>query len=352
MVACTPPSGSGTTTTAPTGASRAVVTTLAGYPGRQGVSDGPGALGQFINPASAVVDPAGNLFVADQGADTIRKVTPDGVVSTVAGQPGVLGDHDGPGATATFGMPSGITRDHVGNLFVTNRTTSTIRKITPDGEVSTFAGASHTIGTADGTGAGARFETPVGIAIDGSDNLYVTDLSARTVRKITPAAEVTTLAGLADVPGSQDGAGGAARFQNPIGIAVDGSGTVYVSDELDHTIRKITAGGVVTTLAGYPGEAGATDAVGTYARFNFPYGLAATTSGTVYVADHDNHTIRKIAPDGTVSTVAGYPLESGTTDGAGTYARFHNPRGVAIGPTGVLYVADYNNSTIRKITGA
>ena len=179
------------------------------------------------------------------------------------------------------------------------------------------------VGSADGTGSAARFNDPDGVAVDGAGNVYVADTFNDTIRKITPAGVVTTLAGSPGQVGSADGTGSAARFNDPEGVAVDAAGNVYVADTRNDTIRKITPAGVVTTLAGSPGQAGSADGTGSAARFDFPNGVAVDGAGNVYVADAGNDTIRKITPAGVVTTLAGTAGQSGSADGTGSAARFN-----------------------------
>jgi hypothetical protein len=237
-----------------------VVTKLAGTADLPGSMDGMGAVSRFNNPLGVAVDGAGNVFVADNGNDTIRKITPGGVVTTLAGTAGSSGSADGTGAAARFNKPFGVAVDGAGNVFVADYYNNTIRKITPSGVVTTLAGSAGLSGSADGTGAVARFN-PLGVAVDGAGNVFVADTSNNTIRKITPAGVVTTLAGTAGSSGSADGTGAAARFYGPMGVAVDGAGNVFVADNYD-TIRKITPAGVVTTLAGTAGWNGSADGTG------------------------------------------------------------------------------------------
>ena len=220
----------------------------------------------------------------------------------------------------------------------------------PVGTVTTFAGGVN--GSTDGTGADARFNSPYGVAVDGDGNVYVADTSNHTIRKITAAGVVTTLAGTAGSFGSADGTGADARFFYPYGVAVDGDGNVYVADRANHTIRKITPAGVVTTLAGAAGSSGSADGTGAVARFNYPDGVAVDGGGNVYVADTSNHTIRKITPAGVVTTLVGAATENGFSDGRGPLARLYAPYGVAVDGGGNVYVADYANHAIRKVTPA
>ena len=217
------------------------------------------------------VDGSGNVYVADTDNNTIRKITPAGVVTTLAGTAGVPGSADGTGSAAQFNYPGGVAVDGSGNVYVADIDNNTIRKITPAGVVTTLAGTAGVHGSADGTGSAAQFYDPHGVAVDGSGNVYVADTDNNTIRKITPAGVVTTLAGTAGVYGSADGTGSAAQFNYPAGVAVDGSGNVYVADTYNDTIRQITPAGVVTTLAGTAGMPGSADGTGSAARFYYPY---------------------------------------------------------------------------------
>jgi sugar lactone lactonase YvrE len=330
-----------------------VVTTIAGAPGHQGSADGVGAAAQFMVPEGIATDSSGNLYVADTGNNTIRKITPAGVVTTLAGSAGQSGTADGIGASARFYFPVGIAVDGSGNVYVSDSWNSTIRKITPAGLVSTFAGSPGLSGFADGTGSQARFYYPYGLATDASGNVYVEDSGNNETRMITPAGVVTTLAGTyvnSFVGGSADGIGSAAQFYGPWGITVDAGGQVYVSDSWNSTIRKITPAGVVTTFAGTPVPRGHTDGSGATAQFWYPTAAIVDASGNVFVTDTDNYVIRKISPSGSVSTYAGTPNMGGATDGPRATALFEAPWGIAADGAGNLYVADMAASTIRKIS--
>ena len=328
-----------------------VVTTLAGLAGVSGSDDGIGSAARFNHAQGVAADNGGNVYVADTDNYTIRKITPAGVVTTLAGLAGVSGSADGNGSAARFDYPGGVAVDSVGNVYVADTSNNTIRKITPAGVVTTLAGLAGNPGSADGTGSAARFYAPRGVAADMAGTAYVVDTGNSTIRKITPAGVVTTLAGLAGNPGSADGTGSAARFNYPFGVAVDSGAYVYVADYINLTIRKITPAGVVTTLAGLAGNPGSADGTGSAARFNYPFGVAVDSGAYVYVADSHNDTIRKITPGGDVNTLAGVAI-SGSTDGTDGAARFFNPSGTAVDSAGNVYVADSSNQTIRKITPA
>jgi sugar lactone lactonase YvrE len=337
--------------------SAGVVTNLAGLAGSAGSANGTGSAARFYYPWGLAADTNGNVYVADAGNSTIRKVTPVGAVTTLAGLARNTGSLDGTGSAARFYYPHGVTVDTNGNVYVADPGNETIRKVTSAGVVTTLAGLAGSAGTNDGTGSAARFYYPNGLAVDSAGNVYVADTHNETIRKVTPVGAnwvVTTLAGLAaDSAGSADGTGSAARFNYPCGVAVDTNGNAYVADTHNHTIRKVTPAGLVTTLAGLAGNSGSADGTNSAARFNDPCGMTVDTNGNVYVADPGNHTIRKVMAVGTnwgVTTLAGLAGNAGSTDGTGSAARFKRPHDVAVDSAGNVYVADRANSTIRKVT--
>ncbi len=321
-----------------------VVTTLAGS-GATGSADGAGAVATFYFPSSVAVDSSGNVYVADTLNRKIRKVTTGGAVVTLAGS-GARGSADGTSAAATFELPLGVAVDSSGNVYVADADNNKIRKVTPAGVVTTFAGSGGR-GSTDGVSALAAFDYPEGVAVDPTGTVYVGDVGNHKIRKISPAGTVSTLAG-SGAPGSADGTGSAATFDGPSGLAVDSSGTLYVADVNSNKIRKITPDGAVTTLAG-SGVRGGADGVGTAATFDGPAGVAVDSSGNIYVADLNNNKIRKITSAGQVSTLAGSG-PAGSADGAGPDATFNSPAGVAVDSGASLYVADFYNNKIRKIT--
>jgi sugar lactone lactonase YvrE len=326
-----------------------VVSTFAGSPGQPGTADGAGEAARFRFPQGVAVDSNGNIYVADTDNHAIRQITGNGIVTTLAGSPGVSGTNNGTGSAARFDQPFGVTVDGAGVVYVVDSRNHTIRRII-GGTVSTFAGATGVPGAADGAGSAARFTFPTGITSDGRGRLFVADTYNYSIRVVNRGGGIQTIAGLAFASGSADGSAASARFNLPNGVGVDPSGNVYVADSANHVIRKISASGTVSTLAGLAGSPGGLDLNGSAARFKYPVSLAVGPDGTIYVADTDNHAIRRVSPEGAVSTFAGLIGTPGSADGTGSSARFQTPFCLAIDTQGTLYVADTWNHIIRKVT--
>jgi streptogramin lyase len=253
-------------------------------------------------------------------------------------------DNNNP-AIASFNSPTGIAADAQGNLFIADFLNSCIRKISLTGAVTTFAG-NVVAGFSDGTGTIASFSKPMGIAIDNTGNIFIADTYNHSIRKITPAAVVTTIAGTGSA-GFANGTGTAASFSRPAGLTIDAAGNIYVADRDNHSIRKITPAGVVTTFAG-TGSAGNSNGTLSTATFNSPKAITIDREGNFYIADAGNHTIRKITPEGVVSTLAGAG-SAGFSDGLSGTVYFNDPSGVVADTKGNLYVTDTGNHLIRKI---
>ncbi len=291
-----------------------------------------------------VLDQAGNIYIVDMTNVLIYKMSPQGRLEVLAGKYQISGAGDGPGKDALFRYPLGVALDKDGNVYVADAGNRLVRKISPAGMVTTFGPAMAIFSRV----AGVDF--PTGIAMDAAENIYLASNYDNTVSKITPDGTVTIIAGKAGVDGSVDGKRGEVLFGKPRAVAVDGAGVVYVIDEEYNTIRKIALDGSVTTLAGNPAVAeGNKDGMTTEASFTTPRGLAVDAKGNVYVGDSGNHVVRKITPAGVVTTFAGHAGAAGSADGKGDAARFDTPRGLAVDKEGNIFVADAGNAAIRKI---
>jgi streptogramin lyase len=330
-----------------------VVGTVAGI-GGPGSNDGANNQSRFDAPWGVSAASNGNLYVADRLNDTIRQLSQMGtnwVVSTIAGTVEVSGSTDGTNENARFNVPSGVASDGVGNVYVADAGNGAIRKLTPQGTnwvVSTLSRA---------------FSSPVGLTVDSAGIIYVADSGNDTICMLSLIGTnwtVTTLAGLAGNAGFLDGTNSGARFYWPRGIAVDSTGNLFVADQSSSTIRKVSPVGtnwVVTTIAGVNGQVGRIDGTNSGARFWDPYGLAINRAGELFVAEYLNQTIRKITPVGTnwmvrtiggLGSVIGLPHFVGTTDGTNSAARFNFPTGIAVDANDHVFVADSSNNTIRE----
>ncbi len=317
-----------------------MVSTHAGS-GVSGFADGTGTMAQFGHMPDLVLDAAGNIYGADNLR--VRKITSAGVVTTLAGS-GNNQFADGTGTSASFSTLLGIAVDGSGNVYVADLGNNRIRKITPGGVVTTLGG-NNIFGYLDGPAATSLFFLPMGVVADNSGNVYVADAGNNRIRKISGGV-VSTVAG-DGTPGFADGPAATARFNNPMKIRIDGAGDLIVLDQNNNRVRKIS-GGVVSTVAG-SGIAGFADGPAATAQFNAPAGLAIDQAGNIYVGDQVNSRIRKITLAGTVSTIAGTGV-TGFQDGNTSVAKFNFPNGLDITSTGIIYVADNQNFRIRKIT--
>lgn len=328
------------------------VTTFAGSSGISGNTNGTGSAARFSAPLQAVRDSSGNVYVTDSANHTIRRITPSGQVTHFAGSTtGQSGTTDGTSTAARFNTPIGIAIDNSNNLYVCDSGNHTIRRITSGGAVTTIAGRPGRIGGTNGTSLSATFNWPTGIAASTNGaTLFVTDRANHTIRRITGTTtrQVITTAGLSGVPGSANGATTRARFNNPTGIVMAGS-TLFVCDSSNHTIRRVSTAGATITYVGLSATLGSTNGNFRVATFNNPNGITRDSLNNLFVADTDNHAIRLVTSARTVSTFAGTVGLSGGNDGADIRASFSKPRGVLLDPVGILYVMDSSNHTIRSV---
>jgi sugar lactone lactonase YvrE len=329
-----------------------LVSTIAGS--SSGYEEGAGTAAKFNQPYCLAIDAGGNIFVADTKNHRIRRIALDGTVTTFAGT-GAPGFADGSGATAQFNEPVGVAFDGTGTLFVSDSLNHRIRAITPAGEVRTYSGTGEP-GFTDGVAIAARFSTPWGIAVDAGGILYVADRDNNRIRKVALNGEVSTLAGTG-VPGATNGAGSVAQFDKPLSIALDAAGSVYVTEATSHAIRRLTPDGTTSIFAGSAATPGFVNGTAAAAKFTSPAGLTVDAGGSIFVADKGNHSIRKltnmIGAGGVVSvnvvTFAGTGVP-GSLDGLKNIAQFDNPISVVATPDRGAVVGELTQSTIRKLT--
>lgn len=305
--------------------------------------------GAFLNsfhfPTGVAVDGSGNVYITEWENHIIRKMSPDGEISTFAGS-GEAGFANGNGTEASFNQPTRIAIDKKDNLYVIDQLNHSIRKITPSGKVSTLAGSGHA-GSEDARGSQASFFFPKGIGIGPEGNIYVADFFNNKIRKITPEGEVSTFAGTGQF-GYVNGKGSAAHFAHPHSLVVDETGNVYVTEWTNHVVRKITADGMVSTFAG-SGKVGKRDGMNHEASFDGLSGIALDQAGNIYVSEEINQSIRKITTAGVVTTIAGNE-ENGQSMGNENGVSLLNPLDMTFDGSGNLLVADHQNHSIRVLT--
>jgi sugar lactone lactonase YvrE len=334
-----------------------VISTVAGN-GTWGYSrdGGPATSAQLYYPYGVAVDTAGNLFIADYFNKRVRKVTPGGVISTVAGNGtwGFSGD-GGPANSAQLSGPYGVAVDTPANMFIADSNNNRIRKVTPGGVISTVAGNGTSGFSGDGGPANsAQLSSPYGIAVDAAGNLFIADYGNQRIRKVTPGGIISTVAGNGTSGFSGDGGpANSAQLYNPSGVAVDTAGNLFIADQGNNCVRKVTPGGVISTVAGngawgFSGDGGPANSAQLYG----PAGVAVDTAGNLFIADSGNQRIRKVTLGGVISTVAGNGTEGFSGDGGtATSAQLHNPSGVTVDTAGNLFIGDTGNQRVRKVAG-
>jgi trimeric autotransporter adhesin len=314
---------------------------------------------QFATPQSIAMDSVGNLYIADEGNNRIRKVTPAGIISTVAGNgvPAYAGD-GGSATQASLNQPMGIAVDSAGSIYIADHNNNRIRKVTPDGVIRTVAGSASYGFSGDGGFATASTLTdPRGVAVDSAGNFYIADYGNYRVRKVTAAGVISTVAGNGSTGyGGDGGSATVAQIGNPWSVALDSAGSLYVSDNTNCQVRKVTAAGMISTVAGI-GSCGFSLAddggQATVALISKLRGITVDSSGNLYIADTSNNRVRKVTLDGVINTVGGNGIQGfGGDDGPATAAKMTFPHGVAIDSSGNLYIADFSNHRVRKVTPA
>lgn len=331
------------------------VSTLAGTgtAGSEG-DGGPATEAQVNNPFGLAFDSSGNLYIADQLNNRIRKLTPDGKLSTIAGTGKASYSGDGGEATsADLNHPCGIAIDSAGNLYIADTANNSIRKITSAGTISTFAGTGQIGNTGDGGEASkAVFDHPIGLALDSQGKLYIADTSNNRIRVVGTDGKIDAFAGSGTAGSTGDGGPAKdARLNRPQGLFVDSSGVVYIADTFNHRIRKVDTDGTITTVAGvgtpgYSGDGGPA----TKAELRYPKSVVKDAAGNLFIVDSFNARIRVVTPDGIIQTVAGDGFHGyAGDDGPAAKARFRFPSGLAVDPQGRLYVTDTQNNRVRML---
>ncbi|MFG2602313.1 RICIN domain-containing protein [Streptomyces sp. NPDC048514] len=332
------------------------IRTIAGTGAANSSGDnGPALHAQLNRPLGIVVDGNGVVCVSENTGHRVRKITTDGRISTLAGTgaPGTSGDN-GPAVSAQLYYPRDLAVDDTGAVYIVDHSGHRIRKMTADGKISTVAGTgAQGYGGDDGPATAARLNSPTGVAVDSTGTLYITDYANHRVRKVTADGKISTVAGTGTQGyGGDDGPATAAQLSGPHGVAVDSTGTLYIADYGNHRVRRVTADGKISTVAG-TGSAGygGDDGPATAARLNAPVGVAVDSTGTLYIADYSNHRVRKVTTGGKISTVAGTGAAGVAGDGGPpTSAQLSGPYGLAVDCVDTLYIVEHNNNRVRKIT--
>lgn len=307
---------------------------------------------KLSNPSGVAVDDTGNIYIVDKGNYRIRKISKTGIITTIAGNGGIGYSGDHAAATAATLSPNGIAVDLAGNVFIADQGNNCIRKINKLGIITTVAGDTANGFAGDhGPATAAKLSNPSSVAVDVSGNLFITDQNNNRIRKVDTFGIITTVAGGGTGGLGDGGAATTASLSIPSGIAVDASGNLFIIDQGNNRVRKVTAMGLISTYAGtgavgYSGDGGAAIA----ATFNYPISVAVDGSGNVYVVEGNNNVIRKIDAIGNIYAFAGKDSLGYSGDGgAATAAKLKNPTGVAVDTAGKIYIADLGNNRIRKV---
>ena len=330
------------------------IRTIAGT-GEEGSSGdgGPAVAAQLKFPSGVAVDSSGNVYIADWGNHRIRRIDSSGTITTIAGTGGSGSSGDGgPAVAAQLNLPQGVAADGNGNLYIADTENHRIRRVDPSGTIATVSGSGEQGYSGDnGPAAVAQLNSPSGVALDGAGNLYIADSENHRIRRINSSGTITTIAGTGVGFSGDGGPAGVAQLRYPRGIAADGDGNLYIGDTGNHRIRWVDASGVITTIAGTGGQGfGGDNGLAVDARLLTPERVALDGAGNVYITDTWNHRIRRVDPFGIITTIAGTGEQGKSGDnGLAVAAQFSYPQGVAVDGNGDLYIADTDNHRIRRV---
>ncbi len=330
------------------------ITTVAGN-GSSGYSGdgGPATSAELCSPGGVAVDAAGNLYIADAGIDCVRKVNSSGIITTVAGGGPMNSGDGGPATSAGLLQPFGVAVDTSGNLYIADTLDDRVRKVNASGIITTVAGSGMYVSMYTGDGGPATKATiyPKSVAVDRSGNLYIAETTDNRICKVDKSGTITTVAGNGAEGYSGDGGPATSASLNyPLGVAVDTSGNLYITDTGNNCVRKVDSYGIITTVAGYWAKGYSGDhGPAIRAMLNYPTSVAVDTSGNLYIADMNNYRVRKVDTSGTITTVAGNGIPNYSGDGGqAVNAELCYPYGVAVDTFGNLYIID--TDAIRKVT--
>ncbi|WP_156722289.1 NHL repeat-containing protein [Streptomyces apocyni] len=328
------------------------ITTVAGNGNAGWQGDGVAISTRLNHVRGVASDAEGNLYIADTNNHRVRKVTPDGRITTIAGDGNAGWTGDGQATSSRLYHPWGVAVDAEGAVFIADAYNHRIRKVTPDGRITTIAGDGNAGWTGDGQARSARLNYPFSVALDNAGNVYVTDRNNHRIRKITRDDRITTIAGDGNAGWIGDGQATSTRLNYPFGVAVGAEGAVYVADTHNHRIRKITSDGYITTIAGYGPAGWDNDGQATSSKLHTPTGLTVDSAGIVYIADWGNHRVRKVTSDGRIITIAGYgPAGFESDGGPAQSSKLYYPADVALDPRGNLFIGCYGNQRVRQVDG-